>query len=161
MGERDNFRFHDRCEDLKLNHLMFVDDVLLFCHGDFVSVQLMLQWLELFSQTSGLYPNPAKTAFFFFFFCAGMKEAEIQRILEMSSFVRGTLPFIYKGVLIYPRRMPAREGRILLDKMTSRIRMWKVKNLTYAGRVILINAVLMSIHSYWAQIMPLPKKMLK
>ena len=50
---------------------------------------------------------------------------------------------------------------MLVEKMTKRIQQWKSKNLSYAGRLILVNAVLMSIHVYWAQIMPLPRAVLK
>ena len=53
------------------------------------------------------------------------------------------------------------EGRILVEKMTKKIKQWSSKQLSYAGRLILINSVLMAIHAYWAQIMPLPRKMLK
>ena len=45
--------------------------------------------------------------------------------------------------------------------MVARIRLWSSRHLSYAGRVILINSVLMSIHSYWAQIMLLPKQVLQ
>uniref|UniRef100_A0A803PQL5 Reverse transcriptase domain-containing protein n=1 Tax=Cannabis sativa TaxID=3483 RepID=A0A803PQL5_CANSA len=33
VGEKAEFSFHDRCKSLKLNHLCFADDVLLFCKG--------------------------------------------------------------------------------------------------------------------------------
>ena len=94
-------------------------------------------------------------------FCVGMQEAEIQRIADASGFIRGTLPFVYLGVPIYSRKLPAREGKVLVEKMTSRIQQWKSNNLSYAGRLILVNVVLLAIHVYWAQIMPLPKGILK
>lgn len=61
---------------------------------------------------------------------------------------------------IYAQKVPAKEGRVLVEKMTRKIKQWSTKNLSYAGRVILINALLVSIHSYWSQIMLLPKMML-
>lgn len=45
--------------------------------------------------------------------------------------------------------------------MTRRIQVWSTRNLSYMARVTLVNSVLMSIHSYWAQITILPKKMLQ
>lgn len=34
VGERQEFRFHERCDKMRLNHLMFADDLMLFCYGD-------------------------------------------------------------------------------------------------------------------------------
>lgn len=62
VGDKEDFKFHERRNNMKLNHLMFVDDVLIFCNGDYRSVSRMLQGLELFSRTSGLYPNPDKSS---------------------------------------------------------------------------------------------------
>lgn len=41
--EIDGFKFHVRCKELKLIHLCFVDDLLLFCNGDFRSIYNLLQ----------------------------------------------------------------------------------------------------------------------
>ena len=49
----------------------------------------------------------------------------------------------------------------VLEKMIKRIRWWSTRNLSYMGRLVLVNSVLMSIHIYWAQITILPKKLLK
>lgn len=44
LEENDRFKFHPRCKRNKITHLMLVDDLLLFSHGDMESVkQLMKQ----------------------------------------------------------------------------------------------------------------------
>lgn len=50
---------------------------------------------------------------------------------------------------------------VLIDKMTSRIKTWSSRSLSYAGRVQLVNSVLIHIHSYWSTIFILPKVVLK
>ncbi|XP_062080257.1 uncharacterized protein LOC133785015 [Humulus lupulus] len=89
------FKYHDKCSNLKLNHLCFADDLLIFCHGDYVSILLMLKGLKLFSSSSGLVPNSDKSAIY----CHGMPEAVVDRILEVSGFSRSHLPFRAAGGL--------------------------------------------------------------
>uniref|UniRef100_A0A803PWX2 Reverse transcriptase domain-containing protein n=1 Tax=Cannabis sativa TaxID=3483 RepID=A0A803PWX2_CANSA len=157
IGEMPGFKFHDRCSSLKLNHMCFADDLLIFSHGDFISAMLMLRGLKLFSSTSGLMPNEQKTAIY----CSGMPDAEVGRILDASQFNRSSLPFRYLDIPICSKKISHSECQILLEKMVSKIRGWSSRNLSYMGRVTLINAVLIAIHTYWAQIMILPKKLLK
>uniref|UniRef100_A0A803P117 Reverse transcriptase domain-containing protein n=1 Tax=Cannabis sativa TaxID=3483 RepID=A0A803P117_CANSA len=157
VSTRPGFKHHDRCTTLKLNHLCFADDLLLFCHGDYVSILLMLQGLKLFYSTSGLEPNEEKTAVF----CSGMKDEEVKRVLEVSGYSRANLPFRYLGIPICSKKISAADCNSILEKMVAHIKVWSSRNLSYMGRITLINSVLITIHSYWAQITILPKKLLK
>ncbi|XP_062100242.1 uncharacterized protein LOC133806128 [Humulus lupulus] len=157
VGTWPGFKYHDRCATLKLNHLCFANDLLLFCNGDYISILLMLRGLKLFSNTSGLFPNASKTAVYYH----GMPATEVERVLDVSGYTRSNLPFRYLGIPIYSKKISAAECKSILEKMTSRVQLWSTRNLSYMGRVTLINSVLISIHSYWAQIMILPKKLLR
>lgn len=42
----------------------------------------------------------------------------------------------------------------------ARLRSWGVRTLSYAGRAQLVNSVLLNLHSYWASIFVLPKRVL-
>ncbi|XP_057962127.1 uncharacterized protein LOC131153697 [Malania oleifera] len=47
------FKFHPKCDELKITHLAFADDLMLFSKGDVVSVNYLMDCLKEFSQCSG------------------------------------------------------------------------------------------------------------
>ena len=57
VGSLGDFKFHPRCKRLNLNHLMFADDLMLFCKADGKSARILKQSLDLYSASSGLYEN--------------------------------------------------------------------------------------------------------
>ncbi|XP_019263419.1 PREDICTED: uncharacterized protein LOC109241151 [Nicotiana attenuata] len=74
---------------------------------------------------------------------------------------KGTLPFRYLEVPISARNISAIDNDSMAQKITSRIRGWGTRNFFYAGRVQLINSVLMHVHTYWASIFILLKLVVK
>nr|GEU61973.1 RNA-directed DNA polymerase, eukaryota, reverse transcriptase zinc-binding domain protein [Tanacetum cinerariifolium] len=64
--ERGNaLKFLKGCKELKMTHLSFADDLLVFCHWDDKSVNVIKEALVEFSKVSGLLPNIEKSIIFF------------------------------------------------------------------------------------------------
>ena len=63
-SEEPEFKFHPRCSKLKLNHLVFADDPMLFCKGDLQSISIMIKTIDYFSSCSGLKANNTKSGIY-------------------------------------------------------------------------------------------------
>ncbi|XP_074283602.1 uncharacterized protein LOC141608142 [Silene latifolia] len=150
------FKFHRKCAQIKLCHLMFADDLLLFCKGDKLSIMTMIRAFGTFSQTSGLKLSPGKSSAYF----NGMKQNDKDEILAVSGFREGELPFKYLGVPIQTTRLSKHECMSLIEKLGARIRSIGAKKLSYAGRLVLVQSVLATYHNYWAMIFVIPKGVL-
>ncbi|KAK9689750.1 hypothetical protein RND81_09G078600 [Saponaria officinalis] len=73
----------------------------------------------------------------------------------------GSLPYKYLGVPISPKRLFSVGCHVLVDKMVERIRGWQGRRLSYAGRLVLIQSMLSTIHSYWSNVFILHMKVIK
>jgi len=60
IQEPTQFKFHPYCKALKITHLSFVDDLLIFTAADLPSTKLVKEGLEEFKVASGLDINPSK-----------------------------------------------------------------------------------------------------
>ncbi|GKC91791.1 RNA-directed DNA polymerase, eukaryota, reverse transcriptase zinc-binding domain protein, partial [Tanacetum coccineum] len=108
----NRFVYHWGCDELKLTHLRFADDLLLLCHGDHISACILRRALDEFSMCYGLYPSMAKSTAFF-----GNVPIDIQdQILLAMPFRVGELPVRYLGVPLSPRKLRNIDCRILIEK---------------------------------------------
>ncbi|KAL9687736.1 hypothetical protein QQ045_032143 [Rhodiola kirilowii] len=155
--QSNEFVFHPKCAGVVLSHLMFADDVIIFSKADRGSLMRIKEALAMFHGWSGLEVNGNKSAIFF----GGCGEEEQWSLAQAVGFSVGKLPFSYLGVLLDGRslRRSAYDG--IVDKMTSKIKSWASRCLSYAGRLVLVKHVLSTISSYWMRVLLFPKFVLK
>lgn len=116
---------------------------MLFCKGVVSSVVLMIKALKSFPQASGIHVNTDKTYVYF----GNVKKNIQHRVLQVTGFTKGTFPFSYLSVTIYARRLTIADCNILVDRIVKRIMCWSSRHLSYAARSVLVQVVLMSIHT--------------
>nr|GFB58325.1 RNA-directed DNA polymerase, eukaryota, reverse transcriptase zinc-binding domain protein [Tanacetum cinerariifolium] len=125
------FRYHWQCKELKLTHLCFADDLLLFCNGDSCSVAVLKNVISTFGGLSGLLPNFTKSTVFF----GNVREVSRLRILDIMPFCVRSLPVRYLGVLLISKRLYVKDCHLLIDKARKRLLDWKNKSFSFAGRL--------------------------
>ena len=122
----------------------FVDDLLIFTKGKLDSIVGIQNVMQLFYSFFGLQLNCAKSELFSF----GVSKDQLMEIQQHTGFKLGTLPVRYLGVPLITRRLSEKDCIPLVERITTRIRHWAVKFLSYAGRFQLIQTVLYSIQQY-------------
>ncbi|KAL0282976.1 UNVERIFIED_CONTAM: Transposon TX1 uncharacterized protein [Sesamum radiatum] len=151
------FRYHWRCQDLKLFQLSFADDLILLCKADVRSVNLFSRGLDLFASLSGLHTNPQKSQLIISKAASGLRDS----LLATLGFQEGLLPLRYLGLPLISARLSITDCQPLLQKIDSRIKGWEGVQISFAGRVQLIKSVLISFEVYWAMAFILPKGIIK
>ncbi|KAH1089771.1 hypothetical protein J1N35_017028 [Gossypium stocksii] len=142
------FQYHPKCHQIKLTRLCFADNLLIFCKGTLGSVIGVQSVFDHFYLMSGLTLNAAKIL-------------ELESIQSISGIRNGELPVRYLGVPLVTRKLSETDCQPLVDKIQARIRHSSAKNLSFAGRLQLIQAVLFSTCNYWYRQLILPKSVLQ
>ncbi|XP_074266088.1 uncharacterized protein LOC141588551 [Silene latifolia] len=148
-----NFSYHPKCVQLNLTHLVFADDLLVFTRGDLPSVKAVANCLELFSELPGLHANLAKTYLYF----GGVADGIRDLILAETRFSAGEFPFKYLGLPLFNARITQDMYQPLLDKINARYMHWANKNLSYAGKTLLVNSIIFGLNNFWGANVLLPR----
>ena len=135
------FDYHWRCKKTRITHLCFADDLLLFCGGSLHSVGLLHQALQEFYSLSGLKPNNGNSSLF----VAGQNQGFLEAVREVFGFSVCELPIQYLGVPLISSKLIASHCKPLVDGITSKVKCWTARFLSFAGRLQLIKSVLCSI----------------
>ncbi|KAL0358163.1 UNVERIFIED_CONTAM: hypothetical protein Scaly_1502000 [Sesamum calycinum] len=107
-----NFNFHLKCEKLKITHLLFADDLMLFSRRELPSIHILMECLEEFRDVSGLAVNTAKSNIFM----AGIQNDILDEALAMTEFARGHMPVRYLGISLAAQRLSVTNYSPLVDQ---------------------------------------------
>lgn len=128
----------------------------MYCRADEVSIQLMLKAFHHFSEVTGLLGNMEKSSFY----VAGVTEEFKNLILSEMHFTLGEFPFKYLGVPLSTKKLSIVQCMPMVERIIARIKCWTTKFLSYSGRFQLIKSVQFEMHTYWAHVFLLPKKII-
>ncbi|GJW75379.1 hypothetical protein Tco_0134749 [Tanacetum coccineum] len=110
------FNYHFGCKSLKITHICFADDLMVFYHGDPCFVKVIKKTIKDFGNCSGLLPNFGKSIVFF----GSINEDEQQILLSILPFVKGNLLIRYLGVPLISKRLGVKDCKSLIDKVNAK-----------------------------------------
>ncbi|XP_042964588.1 uncharacterized protein LOC122298800 [Carya illinoinensis] len=138
---------------IRVNHLFFADDSLLFCKANSLEWSRMLYILEVYEKASRQVINKDKTSIFF----SSNTLTEIQNNILNISGVKASGSFEkYLGLPTVLGKSKGAAFHSLIDRTWQRITNWKTKFLSAAGKELLMKAVLQAIPTYTMGIFMLP-----
>lgn len=156
-AKEKKFHYHPRCQSLSLTHLCFADDLMVFVEGTKISIEGALAVFEGFTKWSGLSISIEKSTVYM----VGVSVEDRRSILVNFPFAEGTLPVRYLGLPLMTQAMGKQDYMPLVERVRSKISGWTCRFLSYAGRLQLVKAVLMSIVNFWVTVFRLPSKCIK
>jgi len=142
--------FHPNCKQLKLTHLCFADDLMVFVKGN---IKGALEVFDEFATHTGLKISLEKSTLYM----AGVPAGTTEEILQQFPFEYGHLPVRYLGLPLLTRRMTSEDYSPLLERIRSQISSWTARTLSFAGRLQLISSVVFSLTNFWIAAFRLPK----
>ncbi|XP_013639673.1 PREDICTED: uncharacterized protein LOC106344925 [Brassica oleracea var. oleracea] len=148
--EAGGLRLHPSCQEPRVTHLLFADDLLVFLDGSRHSITSIKKVLTTFKEWTGLDMNVAKSEIFF----GGFSEIEASVIADISRFRIGSFPTRYLGLSLNPSRI----SYATLQPFLERINCWTVKTLSFAGKVTLVASVIHGMVNFWSSVFALPKR---
>lgn len=137
--------------DIKISHLLFADDLMVFCSADTRSALSLSNLLKDFFSFSGLKANCSKNQIIL------SKSCQIgPKIISIFNMTEENLPIIYLSLPLFSSLIQVKDCDELL-KVQNMINGWSSVSLSYAGRLKLLHSTINHLHLFWANSFILPK----
>lgn len=143
-AKAQRFDYHPQCRKVKLTHLSFADDILVFTDEFVRSLERVLVVMEPFANVSGLYINATKSSIF----ATGQSITPMINEAKSIGIKVGSLPVRYLGMPLTTKALSKQDYEPLIDYIRGRMLSWRNKCLSYAGRFQLIKSVISSIVNF-------------
>ncbi|XP_057746710.1 uncharacterized protein LOC130965976 [Arachis stenosperma] len=137
----------------RISHLIFADDLLLFCKARKSQVVCVMHALQSFCRASGMKINLDKSKAL----CSKNVNNRRKELFTGVSSIRFTQDLgKYLGVNLHHARVTRASFNGIVDKIKDRLANWKGRLLNRASRFYLINSVAASIPTYRIQVSLFP-----
>ncbi|XP_020249670.1 uncharacterized protein LOC109827119 [Asparagus officinalis] len=147
--------FHKQ-QDLQISHILFADDMLVFCRANKKSFEGINNLLSSMELNTGLKINRSKSKIFFSKGCNN--KGELSSIVGIS---KGKLPMKYLGLPLTVNYPKSKDFLPLVDKIRNRIEGWMTTSLSFARRLELLKSILYSTSAYWYLVFKFPQSIVK
>jgi len=130
-----NFRGLPLSQVMAVTHLLFVDDILIFCDGSFRDINQLCHGLDLFKRASGMLISEEKYSITW----ANLEDHELRKLEERFNFRIRYLDegVKYLGFQLNPNDYRKSDWFWLLAKLEKRISIWIHRWLSRAGCLVL------------------------
>jgi hypothetical protein len=140
-------------------HLLFVDDILIFCDGSRRDTNKLIEGLTLFKRDTGMLINDQKSSITF----ASLEDVDLRYFLSQLPFQvieleEGLKYLIFK---LKPNDYRKTNWMWLIEKLEKKLKVWSHKWLSRVGQLVLIKSVLEAIPIYWMSLSWIPKGILE
>ncbi|XP_020681303.2 uncharacterized protein LOC110098734 [Dendrobium catenatum] len=141
-----------QCSNFHVNHLMYADDLLVFGTATTENAQALSNCLLLFGSCFVLFINTSKSSILF-----SKSVSEVFQICEILGIHQVIESFIYLGLPISPKRLKISHFQPLLSRLSALLDGWKIKFLSFAGRVQFLKFTIINTIAYWIRGAIIPK----
>ncbi|XP_024014004.1 uncharacterized protein LOC112088085 [Eutrema salsugineum] len=153
----NRFGYHTRCSTLKLTHLCFAGDIMVFLDGKERSVEGIVDVFERFARFSGLRISLEKSTIFM----SGVPETTCASIINHFQFGLGELPVRYLGLPLMTKKMTRADYAPLVERIRRCFGSWTVRHISFAGRLQLLVSVISGLTNFWMSAFYLPRSCIK
>ncbi|XP_028102776.1 uncharacterized protein LOC114302016 [Camellia sinensis] len=144
-------------DQLGISHLQFADDTIIFCEGGTEEVFNIKRVLRCFEVISGLRINFHKSVV-----CGvGFNEDQTKEFAKVLNCLPSKLPINFLGLPLGENPRMKSTWDPIVAKFQKKLSSWKMRLLSYAGRLTLIKSTLSNLPIYFLSIFKMPKGVVK
>ena len=137
--------------------LLYADDALFFIKPEIQQLHTLKIALVVFQKVSGLATNQQKSELII----TDPKPHNADQLPAILGCGQSEFPFTYLGLPLSNKKLPKTTFLPLIYRLNGRLAGWAAKHLSIAGRLVLLNAVLSTLPSYFMTVIRLPKWVIK